>query len=195
MTIILEKGSEDFLEKNKFNIVNRTFINNHSKLKTVKLSFPWVMKAQSKSIIHKHKHNAVILKIKNLEQATNAYTKLSKLKGFQGTIIQEMIQGQELILGLKQTKDFGLTILLGAGGTDVEKTRDITFRVIPITKQDTKEMIEDLNIKITNKPIIIKILLKLNKLGIKNQDIQELDINPLIVNKSNATIVDARIVK
>jgi len=195
MTIVLEKEAEDFLEKNKFSVINRTFIKKKSQIKEVKLKFPWVMKVYSKSIIHKHKHGGIILGIKNYKQAELAFTKLSKLKGFQGTVIQEIIFGQELILGLKSTKDFGLTILLGAGGTDVEKKKDITFRVLPITKHDAKQMTEDISAKIKNKPEIIKNLLRLNNLGLKHKNIKELDINPIILNKTYAKIVDARIIK
>ena len=195
MKIILEKEAEDFLEKNQFSVVNRNFIKNKSQLKNIKLSFPWVMKVYSKKIIHKNKANGIILNIKNLSQAKHAFIKLSKLKGFQGTIIQEQIKGQELILGLKSTEDFGLSILLGKGGTDVEKIKDITFRIIPINQKDAEQMIKDLKIKVNNKQAIINNLLKLNKLALKNKNIQELDINPIILTKDKATIVDARIIK
>ena len=195
MKIILEKEAEDFLEKNQFSVVNRNFIKNKSQLRNIKLSFPWVMKVYSKKIIHKNKANGVILNIKNLSQAEHSFNKLSKLKGFQGTIIQEQIKGQELILGLKSTEDFGLSILLGKGGTNVEKIKDITFRIIPINQKDAEQMIEDLKIKINNKQAIINNLLKLNKLALKNKNIQELDINPIILTKDKATIVDARIIK
>ena len=195
MKIILEKEAEDFLEKNQFSVVNRNFIKNKSQLKNIKLSFPWVMKVYSKKIIHKNKANGIILNIKNLSQAEHAFIKLSKLKGFQGTIIQEQIKGQELILGLKSTEDFGLSILLGKGGTNVEKIKDITFRIIPINQKDAEQMIKDLKIKINNKQAIINNLLKLNKLALKNKNIQELDINPIILTKDKATIVDARIIK
>jgi len=195
MTILLEKEAEDFLEKNKFSVVNRTFIKNKSQLSKIKLSFPWVMKAQSKSIIHKKNLGGVILNIEDHDQATKAFIKLSKLKGFQGAVIQETKFGQELILGLKQTKDFGLTILLGAGGTNVEKKKDITFRVLPIKKHDAKSMIGDLKIEIINEPEVIKNLIRLNQLGTKFPKIQELDINPIILTKYEAIIVDARIIK
>ncbi|MAG61868.1 hypothetical protein CMI43_03600 [Candidatus Pacearchaeota archaeon] len=195
MKIILEKEAEDFLEKNQFSVVNRNFIKNKSQLRNIKLSFPWVMKVYSKKIIHKNKANGIILNIKNLSQAEHSFNKLSKLKGFQGTIIQEQIKGQELILGLKSTEDFGLSILLGKGGTDVEKIKDITFRIIPINQKDAEQMIKDLKIKINNKQAIINNLLKLNKLALKDKNIQELDINPIILTKDKATIVDARIIK
>ena len=188
MKIILEKEAEDFLEKNQFSVVNRNFIKNKSQLKNIKLSFPWVMKVYSKKIIHKNKANGIILNIKNLSQAKHAFIKLSKLKGFQGTIIQEQIKGQELILGLKSTEDFGLSILLGKGGTNVEKIKDITFRIIPINQKDAEQMIKDLKIKINNKQAIINNLLKLNKLALKNKNIQELDINPIILTKNKAEI-------
>ena len=169
MKIILEKGAEDFLEKNQFSVVNRNFIKNKSQLKNIKLSFPWVMKVYSKKIIHKNKANGIILNIKSPSQAEHSFNKLSKLKGFQGTMIQEQIKGQELILGLKSTEDFGLSILLGKGGTNVEKIKDITFRIIPINQKDAEQMIKDLKIKINNKQAIINNLLKLNKLAQDHQ--------------------------
>jgi hypothetical protein len=153
------------------------------------------MKVYSKSIIHKNKHGGIIQDINSIENAQRSYTKLSRLRGFNGIIIQETLRGQELILGLKNTKDFGLTILLGAGGTNVEKIKDVTFRVLPISKHDAISMINDLKIKIINKSAIIKNLIKLNKLAKHHQDIQELDINPIIINKQSATIVDVRIIK
>ena len=155
MKIILEKEAEDFLEKNQFSVANRNFIKNKSQLRNIKLSFPWVMKVYSKKIIHKNKANGVILNIKNLSQAEHSFNKLSKLKGFQGTIIQEQIKGQELILGLKSTEDFGLSILLGKGGTNVEKIKDITFRIIPINQKDAEQMIKDLKTKINDKATIV----------------------------------------
>jgi acetyltransferase len=89
--------------------------------------------------------------------------------------------------------------MLGAGGSNVEQKKDVSFRVLPINKEDTKQMLEELKIynQIKDKvhvELILQNLLKLSNFAEKNPNMQELDINPLMINKNQAEIVDARIV-
>jgi len=195
MKVILEKEAEDFLETRRFHIVKRKFIKNKSELPKIKIKFPWVIKVSSKKAIHKASHGGVKTNIQNLHEAEQAFAKLKKIPGFQGALVQKTIKGQHLILGLKKTPEFGHAILLGAGGSDVEELKDTSFRICPITKKDIKEMIKEIKINVLNPKQIEKNLLKLSKLALQNSSIQELDINPLIVNKKQATIVDVRIIK
>lgn len=192
MKIILEKEAEDFLEKRSFNIIKRKFIKSKTQLQSIKLKFPLVMKIISSKAIHKTRAGGIIKNIKSITEAESAYNKLKKIKGFQGVLVQETRSGQEIILGLKKTPEFGQTIMLGAGGTKVEELKDTSFRVCPITKTDAKEMINELKIKTINPKQIISNLLKLSSLAKKHPKITELDINPIILNKKGAVIVDAR---
>jgi len=195
-----EKEAENFLEKENFEVIAREFAKDKKELKNAseKINFPWVMKISSKEIIHKKKVNGVILNIKNIREAEKSLEKLSKIENFEQVIIQPMIRGEELIVGLKKTPEFNLVIMLGAGGSSVEEKRDISFRVCPIEKRDAREMIKelkvynDLNKKIDTN-LIEQILLKISTLAEKYKNVQELDINPLIVNKKEAIVVDARI--
>ena len=195
MRVILEKEAEEFLENQGFTVVKRAFVKNSYQIDALKLKFPWIMKVSSPKIIHKYKAGGIIMNIKNKKQAKKAFNKLKKLPGFQGTVIQEMISGQKLILGLKNTPEFRLVIMLGTGGVKVEELKDVTFRVCPINNKDANQMIQEIKTKIKNPESVIKDLIKLSKLAQKNPNIKELDINPLIVNKKAATIVDARILK
>ncbi len=195
MKRVLEKEAENFLENQGFNVVKRTFVKQEQEINKLNLKFPWIMKISSPKIIHKYKAGGIIMNIKNKEQAKQAFNKLKKLSGFQGVVIQERANGQKLILGLKNTPEFGLAIMLGTGGVKVEELKDITFRVCPINEKDAKQMTTEIKTKIINEKIVIKNLLKLSNLATKNPTIQELDINPLILNKKQGVIVDARIVK
>jgi succinyl-CoA synthetase beta subunit len=200
MKQLTEKEAENFLEKKGFNIVNRKLIKKENELDRNNIPFPIVMKASGKNINHKGILGAVITNIKNREEAKNSFRKLKKIKDCQEIMVQKQLNGEELILGLKNTPEFGLVILLGKGGTNVEKEKDISFRVIPITKQDAQKMFRELkNSKKLkdkiNETLLIKNLLKLSKLANTHKTkINELDINPLIINKTQATIVDARII-
>jgi acetyl-CoA synthetase (ADP-forming) len=200
MLEVTEKEAEDFLEKQGFNIVARKIIRNKSEIDKVAIDFPWVMKASGKKINHKKKVGAVILDIKDKKQAHSIFDKLSKIQGKEEIIIQKQLQGQELILGLKDTPEFGLVILLGKGGSNVEKEKDVSFRATPIDKNEAEKMFSELkcygNIKTKiNQKELIKNVLKLSKLAEKYKSkIHELDINPIIINKTQAVIIDARIV-
>jgi len=195
-----EKEAENFLEKNKFKVVKRQVIKEQEQLKRIKIKFPIVMKASGKNINHKRSMGGVILNVKTKEQAEKAFHQLKKIKGCQEIMIQPQLSGEELILGLKQTPEFGLVILLGKGGSNVEKEKDVSFRATPIDKKEVQIMFKELRAhkflknKI-NEKLLINNLLKFSKLAKKYKTkIQELDINPLIINQKNATIVDARII-
>lgn len=194
MRVILEKEAEKFLENHKFNVVKRHFITKKNELSKIKINFPWVMKVSSPKVIHKSKSGGVILGIKTIREAEKAFDKLRQFKGFDGVMIQEKGHGQEIILGIKNTPEFGHVIMVGSGGTNVEEKKDVTFRIPPLTKKDSESMIKDLKIKINNSEILSKEIIKLSKLSEKNPKLQELDMNPIFISKKEATVVDARAV-
>jgi len=119
-------------------------------------------------------------------------------------MVQKYIKGKQVILGIKKDPTFGHALLFGLGGIFVEELKDIAFRVCPVTNKDVDEMIKEIEgyhiltglrgEKPVNFSKIKKILLKLCKLTNRYKNIEELDINPLIVNHKEAIIVDARIV-
>jgi acetyltransferase len=200
MEIFTEKKAEDFLEKEDFEIVERVFIENEKELKkaTEKIGFPLAMKISSNKIIHKTKLKGVEININNYEEALQIFNKFKIKEGFEGVLIQKMIEGSEFLIGLKKTKEFGHVIVFGVGGIYTEKLKEVSFRVCPIEENDAEKMInelksfKDLNEKIKNK-IIINIL-KTCKLAEKYPNITELDINPMIINEKQGKIVDVRIV-
>lgn len=201
MRTLTEKEAEDFLEKESFNVVKRFFIKEKKEIGKIKekLEFPWVMKISSKHIAHKVKLGGTIVNISSLEQAEKAFDKLKKINHFEGILVQEMIFGEEFILGIKNTSEFGEVIMFGKGGTNVEKDKDVSFRIPKIDEKQADTMIKETKIfqkvkdKISLKELIANII-KLSKLAEQNPNISELDINPIIINKNEATIVDARIV-
>ncbi len=51
---------------------------------------------------------------------------------------------RELIAGLHDDPQFGMTVMLGVGGILAEAVADVSFRLVPITRLDAEEMIDDL---------------------------------------------------
>ena len=200
MKIFTEKRAEEFLEKKRFKIVDRIYIKKESGINKAinKIGFPFVMKVSGTKIIHKNKVGGIKKNIKNHKQALKAFMEIKKIKNSEGVVIQKQISGKEFLLGIKKTPEFEHVVAFGAGGIYTEKLKDVSFRVYPFTENDAREMIKDVKASegLTKESInaIEKNLIELCLLIKKYPKIKELDINPLIVDKKGAIIVDARIV-
>jgi acetyltransferase len=169
------------------------------------IGYPVVMKIFSKRISHKSDMGGVILDIKDRKGIEDAYNRIKVIGDIEGVQIQKMIkEGKEVILGIKYDAQFGHIIMFGFGGIYVELFEDVSFRVLPITEDDARDMIEEVKSSRILKGIrgdkpsdiefIINSLLKLSQLAIDFPEIKELDINPLKVFGEGGTVVDARIV-
>ena len=176
-------------------------------VKEIKLKIPLVLKIMSKQVIHKSDINGVkIVKEKTeLEQAFNELIKITKNKKLklQGILVQEYLEGHQLIIGIKKDSVFNHVILLGAGGIYTEIFKDISIRVCPITEKDAESMIENIRYKEAlqgkrgkkaNISLLRKILVKTSKIPLTHKRLLELDINPLIINEKTAKVADARMV-
>lgn len=196
MKIFAEKEAENFLEKQGFNIIDTIFVNKKNQIEDAvrKIGFPVVMKISGRKILHKNRIGGVRVGITNLEQAIETFERFMGMKDAEGVLLQRKIHGTEYLLGIKSTKEFGHIIAFGIGGVDVEKIKKIAFRVCPIEKRDVDDMAREVKIPLKREALnaIKKNMIKLCKFSEKYPSLKELDINPLIVEKGKASIVDAR---
>lgn len=200
MKIFTERKSGDFLMKFGFNVVNSFYVKKKSDIENAvsKIGFPCVVKIFGENVIHKKKLGGVVLGVKSYELVLELYNKFEKIKGFEGVVIQKEIKGRknEFLIGLQRTSDFGHVVAFGVGGSDVEKLKKVDFRVCPFNKKEAINLIEEFfsNLSIKKKKILVKILLKFCVLAKKFPKIKELDINPLVISKNKAIVLDSRIV-
>jgi len=111
--------------------------------------------------------------------------------------------GTEFIVGAIQDPQFGKTLMFGLGGIFVEALRDVTFRLAPVTFEQALSMVNGIrSVRILNgyrglPPIdrnaIADILCATSRLITEN-NVSELDFNPLIAHEHGAVVVDARLV-
>lgn len=176
-----------------------------------KIGFPIVLKVVSPQVIHKTDVGALVTNIENEKELRRGFRKIiinvkRKIRQarIDGILVQKMIEnGQEVIVGGKKDPQFGQVIMFGLGGIFVEVFEDVSFRIVPISRFDAVQMIQEIKGyrvlkgfrgKKYDVKTLIGILLKVSKLLEDNQEILELDINPLIVSSKGAVAVDARIV-
>ena len=176
------------------------------------INFPIVMKIVSPDIIHKTDTGGVKINIKDEKEAKLAYQEIiSKAKEYNknaeisGVIAYAMVpQGTEIIIGMMKDPHFGPVIMFGLGGIFVEVLKDISFRVLPIEERDAEEMITEIKGYEILKGVrgegpkdikaIKKLLMKISQLVMKNPEIKEIDLNPVIVFDKGLQVIDARII-
>ena len=198
MKYVAEKEAENFLKKQGFDVVQTYFCKSKPCVleASKKTGFPCVIKIYGKNVVHKNKVNGVKMNINNERELIKEFNKMKKMKGVSGVVLQEQIYGKEFILGIKYTEDFGHVIAFGLGGVMVEKIGKVSFRVPPLNEIEIENLITSLGVRLHKKEkrLIAKNIEKLCRLVPKFPKISELDINPLMVNKHYAFVVDARMV-
>jgi acyl-CoA synthetase (NDP forming) len=200
MKIFDEKRAESFLLQEGFDVVAGYFIKNIKELQMSlrKLGFPVVMKASGVKIIHKKKVGGVQVGIKTYSDAVDSLKKFKKMRGSEVVVVQMQIRGKEFLVGVKFTSDFGHVIVFGSGGSDVEEKKDVSFRVVGLDRKEALRMIDEVkgakDLKKEDVDAVVEVILKVNELVKKYPKIREMDINPLMVKKGRATVVDARFI-
>jgi succinyl-CoA synthetase beta subunit len=173
-----------------------------------KIGFPVALKASSPELLHKSEANCIELGLKTDEDVTAAFNRIARgltLKP-EGFLVQEMVSGQrELVIGLNRDPQFGPCVMLGLGGVMTEIFQDTVFRVAPLDRLEALDMIDELASKELLGPFrglaaadietICKALMAVGKLGLDNESITEIDINPLIIDPAGRPVaVDALII-
>lgn len=177
-----------------------------------KIGYPLVMKIVSPQILHKTDVGGVKVGInsdKEVKQAFNdMYGRLSKKKGVEvkGVLLEKMVpKGIEMIVGLQVDPQFGPVIMAGLGGVMTEVFKDVAWRMLPITIDDAKSMINELkSSKIFtgfrgSKPVdldmLAKALVQIGRIGTENAEyINSIDFNPIVVYPKSYYVVDAKII-
>jgi len=94
--------------------------------------------------------------------------------------------------------------MFGLGGIFTEILKDISFRVAPLEKHDALEMMREIKghkildavrgMPAADIDALADILIAVGRIGLENDDVKEIDINPLILQGSKPVAVDALVV-
>ena len=172
-----------------------------------KIGFPVVLKVHAQKIFHKSEIGGVKTNIRNKEDFEKAWLEIEKNirgKNIEGMLVQEMRSGSEIALGMKRDPQFGPVLLFGLGGIFIEIIKDVSLRIAPISREEALAMIKETKgakvlegargRKKADLGIIADMLVNLSNLSIKEEKIQSIDFNPVMVEGDKACIADFRII-
>ena len=170
------------------------------------IGWPVVMKGLGPTLLHKTEAGAVKLRLNDPAAVRGAYADLSETLAdrLEGVLVQRMVAaGVEMVAGGLNDPLLGAVIMAGTGGIFVELVGDTAFRMCPLTEPDAISLIEELKGKvllrgyrgapIADESAFRALLLAVSQLLDVCPEIEEMDLNPVMVLRKGAVVVDARI--
>jgi acyl-CoA synthetase (NDP forming) len=165
----------------------------------IALGFPVVMKAAG-AIEHKSDIGGVILNVRTAADATAAAERLSRISGT--LLVEEMVTDgvAEVLVGITVDPQFGVLLVLGAGGVLAELLRDTATLLPPFTAAAVEAALNGLGIGRLlggfrgrppgDMPALLRAVLACARYAEENVDrLLELDLNPVIVRPAGLGVV------
>jgi acetyltransferase len=176
----------------------------------IDLRFPVAAKIVSPDIVHKTEAGGVRLRVTEPEwrrtldeirASVSAYAPNARIRGF---LLEEMVEGVEMIVGALNNPSFGPLVVVGMGGVQAEVLRDVVRRYAPLTTEQAKDMILRLKGARLLQPFrgqpardvqaLAETVAKLSWMIVDHErEISEIELNPLITGAEGrgVTAVDA----
>ncbi|MFZ0366086.1 MAG: acetate--CoA ligase family protein [Nitrososphaeraceae archaeon] len=210
--VITEESSKEILCEYGIRVPKYALVTNSDEAaqKSKEIGFPLVAKIVSPDILHKTDVGGVKVGLGSEDEVKKAFDdmfyRLKEKFDVKGVLLEKMVpKGVELIIGLQNDFQFGPSIMVGLGGIYTELFKDVSFRVLPVTKGDALKMLESLRGKDIlkgfrgSKPIDLDMLseaiVNIGTLGVDMAGKYEsIDFNPVVVYPDSYYVVDAKII-
>jgi len=176
------------------------------------MGFPVVLKIVSPQASHKTEFGGVALNLGDeasviaaAEEMTTRLKAVDPKAEVEGFLVQEMVCGIEVIIGVREDPQFGPFMVVGLGGVLVEAMRDVSFRMLPVSDVDAREMLDDLRGKAIlgafrgsaprDIDALVDAICGLSEVFARHRNhLADLEVNPLIVGAEGEGVraVDVR---
>ena len=170
------------------------------------LGYPVVAKLNGDAIAHKTERGLVRLDLPDASAVRAAATELLAAArpedGDVQVLVAPFVKGnRELICGLADDPQFGMTVLLGVGGVLAEAVGDVVLRLVPLDPVDADDMLDGIATQAllgefrgepaVDRDALAGVVLALSAAAAAEPRIRSVDLNPLIVVDGRPVAVDA----
>ena len=210
--VITEESSKEILSEYGIKVPHYALVTNTDEAvqKSKEIGFPLVAKIVSADILHKTDVGGVKVGLNSEDEVKKTFDdmfyRLKEKFDVKGVLLEKMVpNGVELIIGLQNDSQFGPSIMVGLGGIYTELFKDVSFRVLPITKNDALKMLESLRgkdilrgfrgSKPINMDMLSEAIVNIGTLGVDMAGKYEsIDFNPVVLYPDGYFVVDAKII-
>jgi acyl-CoA synthetase (NDP forming) len=173
------------------------------------IGFPVALKLIAEGVVHKTESGAVVLDLKSPEHVQAEGQKLlSKTLGRGQLLVQEMVQGTEVLIGARMDPQYGPFLMVGLGGIFVEVLKDVSIRLLPLDEDEARAMLKELRgykilegvrgQKRRDIDALVRAMLGMSEIFAAHRThLSDLEINPLLVRAEGGGVaaVDVRLIR
>jgi len=177
-------------------------------IKAEEIGFPVALKLHAPDVIHKTEVGGVILGLQSADEVEERGKELLKKSASARLLVQEMVQGTEVILGARTDPQYGPFLMVGLGGIFVELLNDKAISLLPVDETEALDMLRELKgYKIlegargqSRRDIaaLVRAMTGLSTLFLDYRSlVSDLEVNPLIVREDGKGVaaVDVRMIR
>lgn len=176
--------------------------------------YPVVVKIEAPSVLHKTEVGGIRLRLGSDDSVRAAFVEVTEnLRRVEpeavvtGVLVQPMLDDQlEVIVGISCDREFGPVLAIGRGGVATELDADVSFRALPATEIDVREMIAETKLAVLlaghrgqpprDSEALVTLVLRLVALYEHEPWILEIEANPVMVGRfgQGARVADVLII-
>jgi acyl-CoA synthetase (NDP forming) len=170
-----------------------------------RLGYPLALKTATPGISHKSEKRGVVLALDNEAELAREYEAMSERLGPDVLLAAMAPRGVEMILGVRRDPQFGPVIIIGMGGVLAEVVKDVTFALPPFDDSHARRCVDRLRLRPALDGLrgsarrdieaFCSFAARFSAMvhALQNE-IREVDINPVIVGEHGCVAVDALVV-
>jgi acetate---CoA ligase (ADP-forming) len=169
------------------------------------LRAPYAVKVLHPQVAHKSAIGGVEIGVDAEHLAGAITTVLARARaaradlGFDRVLVEEMVTGRELLIGMRRDPAFGPAIVLGSGGVDAELFEDVVVEIPPLDAARAETMVASLRIaplldksrgSALDTSALVSAICRFSELVMGlGEELVEAEINPLVVGPPGAGVV------
>lgn len=163
------------------------------------VGYPVVAKLNPLAVDHKSEVGGVRVGLDGAPAVREAYNALAALTDDGEVLVQEQVEGVEVVVGVVADPDFGHVMLVGPGGVFVELFDDFAYRALPVTETMAREMVTETvlgellggyrDAPPGDVDALVSLLVAVSD-AYGTFDLAELECNPVVVTPDVAVAVD-----
>ncbi len=164
------------------------------------ISYPLVMKVVESSLLHRSDAGGVLVGVTSKKEMKTFWEQHK-----QGQVIAQKMaeKGLEIFVGVKRDLQFGNVLTVGSGGIYAELLQDFAFCSVPTTKPYILQTLKKTKIyrmltgargKTYDLEFLIDQIYRISLFAHTFEEVQEIDVNPIIVYPKSGCVVDYKII-
>ena len=169
------------------------------------LGFPVVVKVAEPGIVHKTDRGLVRVGLTSYDAVVAAVREFGREVGQDAVpvLVQPVVSGVELALGVVRDPSFGPLVMIAAGGVTIDLLADRVFLLPPLTRGDAGRALRSLRswplldgfrgAPRVDVAALEQLIVSLGALATDVPEVAEMDLNPVLVTSDGCALVDVKV--